>query len=151
MMRMLRNAAAAIAAIFVSAMLATQAFAGALNLNSNGVAIQGYDPVAYFTENMPVKGSGVHAASHDGAIYWFSNAENLKNFKAEPAKYIPAYGGYCAYGVSQGVKVPIDPNAFKVVDGRLYLNITPKVQKIWEKDIPGYITKADGNWGSLGS
>ncbi len=151
MTRMLKNAAAMIAATFAIAVLSAQAFAGALNLNSNGVAIQGYDPVAYFIENMPVKGSGVYAATHDGAIYWFSSSENLKTFKTDPMKYVPAYGGYCAYGVSQGVKVPIDPNSFKVVDGQLYLNITPKVQKIWEKDIPGYINKADQNWTSLGS
>ncbi len=151
MTRIARNAAATIAALFVSALLAIQAFAGALNLNSNGVAIQGYDPVAYFTENMPVKGSGVYVASHDGAVYWFSSAENQKAFKADPAKYVPAYGGFCAYGVAQGVKVPIDPTAFKIVDGQLYLNITHQVQKTWEKDIPGYISKANNNWLKLGS
>ncbi|MEX0343739.1 MAG: YHS domain-containing (seleno)protein [Rhizobiaceae bacterium] len=151
MTRNVRNAAAMIAALFVSALLATQAFAGALNLNSSGVAIQGYDPVAYFTENKPVKGSGVHVATHDGAIYWFSSADNQKAFKANPAKYVPAYGGFCAYGVAQGVKVKIDPTAFKIVDGQLYLNITHQIQKTWEKDIPGYISKADSNWKSLGS
>lgn len=151
MTNMIKNAAAMIAALFALTMLSAQAFAGALNLNSNGVAIKGYDPVAYFTESKPVKGSGVHAATHDGAVYWFSNADNLKTFKANPAKYVPAYGGYCAYGVAQGVKVPIDPTAFKIVGGQLYLNITHDVQKTWEKDIPGYITKADKNWTSLGS
>ncbi len=140
-----------IAAIVVSAMLATQAFAGALNLHSRGVASQGSDPVAYFTETMPVNGSGLHMTTHDGAVYWFSSAENQNTFKADPMKYVPAYGGYCAYGVAQGVKVPIDPNAFKIVDGQLYLNITPQIQRTWEKDIPGYITKANDNWTSLGS
>lgn len=151
MTSLLKNATAMMVAVFALAVLSVQAFAGALNLNSNGVAIMGYDPVAYFTESKPVKGSGVYVASHDGAIYWFSSAENQAAFKADPMKYVPAYGGYCAYGVSQGVKVPIDPNSFKIVDGKLYLNITPQVQQTWEKDIPGYITKADKNWTNLGS
>ncbi len=142
---------AMIAFLFGLVALNVQAFAGALNLNSSGVAIKGYDPVAYFTENMPVKGSGQHAAAHEGAVYWFSSAENKMTFEADPMKYIPAYGGYCAYGVAQGVKVPIDPTAFKIVDGQLYLNITQSVQKTWEKDIPGYITKANQNWTELGS
>lgn len=151
MIRMLKFAAGAFVALFAIASLSVQAFAGALNLNSNGVAIKGYDPVAYFTENKPVKGSGSFSAEHDGAIYWFASSNNLDTFKANPDKYVPAYGGFCAYGVAQGVKVPIDPNAFKVVNGKLYLNITTKIQRTWEKDIPGYITKADNNWTSLGS
>lgn len=151
MSRMLKNAAAMIAALIALAALSIPAVAGALNLNSNGVAIKGYDPVAYFTQSKPVKGSGVHAATHGGAVYWFSSAENLKTFKANPAKYVPAYGGFCAYGVAQGAKVPIDPTAFKVVNGKLYLNVTHNIQKRWEKDIPGYIKTANQKWKSLGS
>lgn len=126
------------------------AIAGSLNLNSSGVAIQGYDPVAYFDENAPVKGQAQYSAQHDGATYWFSSEANRDKFAASPAKYVPAYGGYCAYGVAQGAKVPIDPEAFKVVDGTLYLNINKNVQKTWEKDIPGYIETADKNWKTLG-
>jgi YHS domain-containing protein len=121
----------------------------ALNLNGDGVAIKGYDPVAYFTMNKPVKGSPSFMAKHDGATYWFANAEDQQAFAAQPARYVPQYGGYCAYGVAKGAKPDIDPTAFSVVDGKLYLNLSPDVQSRWLKDVPGYISSADQNWKSL--
>jgi YHS domain-containing protein len=121
----------------------------ALNLNGDGVAIKGYDPVAYFTMNKPVKGSPSFMAKHDGATYWFANTEDQQAFTAQPAKYVPQYGGYCAYGVAKGAKPDIDPTAFSVVDGKLYLNLSPDVQSRWLKDVPGYIKTADENWKSL--
>lgn len=132
--------------VFLLCLAIQGGFAGALNIDSSGVAMQGYDPVGYFYQSAPVKGSPEFSAEHDGATYWFSSMENLDTFKANPEMFVPAYGGYCAYGVSQGVKVPIDPEAFSVVDGKLYLNITKEVQKTWEQDIPGYIKKADRIW-----
>lgn len=135
--------------LFLTVTAVPAAFAAALNLNSSGVAIMGYDPVAYFKGDAPVKGDPGLTASHDGAVYWFSSEENRAEFVAMPARFVPAYGGYCAYGVSQGVKVPIDPEAFAVVDDTLYLNITKKVQRTWEKDIPGYIKMADEKWPAL--
>jgi YHS domain-containing protein len=121
----------------------------ALNVNGEGVAIKGYDPVAYFTMNKPVKGSPSFMAKHDGATYWFANTEDQQAFVAQPAKYVPQYGGYCAYGVAKGAKPDIDPAAFSVIDGKLYLNLNPDVQSRWLKDVPGYIKTADENWKSL--
>lgn len=122
----------------------------AQNLDADGVAIKGHDPVAYFTMSKPAKGSADFSARHDGATYWFANAEHQKAFNAQPAKYAPQYGGYCAYGVSKGAKPDIDPTAFSVVDGKLYLNLNPSIQERWAKDSSGYIRQADEKWKTLG-
>jgi len=123
--------------------------AGPVNLNAQGVAIHGHDPVAYFTMSKPVKGSPGLAASVGGATYWFASEAHLQAFKAEPARYLPQYGGYCAFGVAHGVKPDIDPSAFSVVGGKLYLNLDPGVRTRWIKDIPGYVKAADENWKTL--
>ena len=123
--------------------------AGPLNLNASGVAIHGYDPVAYFVDGKPVKGRPEYSATAQDATYWFSSEANLTAFKADPAKYEPQFGGYCAYGVAKGFKPEIDPTAFKIVDGKLYLNLSPAVQTRWREDIPGYITQATKNWSTL--
>lgn len=120
--------------------------AGPLNLDSRGVAIHGHDPVAYFVDGKPTKGRADMSASANGATYWFASETNRQAFKADPAKYEPQYGGYCAYGVAQGFKPDIDPNAFKVVDGKLFLNLSPAVQSRWLADVPGYIVRANENW-----
>jgi YHS domain-containing protein len=112
----------------------------------DGVAIKGTDPVAYFTENAPVQGSEEFAYEWQGATWHFSSAENRDKFAANPEQYAPQYGGYCAYAVSKGSTAPIDPGAWKIVDGKLYLNFDKSVQEKWEKDIPGYIEKANANW-----
>lgn len=112
----------------------------------SGVAIEGYDPVAYFTDGKPVEGSSDHSYDWMGAEWHFANADNLEKFKAEPEKYAPAYGGYCAWAVSQGYTAEIDPEAWKIVDGQLYLNYNKDIQTRWAKDIPGNIEKADRNW-----
>lgn len=115
-------------------------------LKGAGIAIHGFDPVAYFSEKKPVQGSAVHSLVHEGATYRFSTAGNMKTFKANPAKYLPAYGGYCAFGVSVGAKFDGDPRYWKIVDGRLYLNLNADIQQNWFKDIPGNIKKAEKNW-----
>lgn len=116
----------------------------------SGVAIGGTDPVAYFTQAKPVQGSAEFAAEFQGATWHFSSAENRETFLANPEKYAPAYGGYCAYALSLGTyKVETDPKAWSIVDGRLYLNKTPVVRSIWETDIPGNILKSEGNWATL--
>ena len=112
-------------------------------------AIKGHDPVAYFTQGGPAKGKSAHSHDWMGATWYFANAENMELFAAEPEKYAPQYGGYCAYAVSQGYTAKIDPDAWKIVDDKLYLNFSLKVQKIWEKDIPGYIASADVNWPTI--
>lgn len=111
-----------------------------------GVAILGYDSVAYFVDGKPVKGDPAYSAEYKGATWHFANAENRDRFAAAPETYAPAYGGYCAYGMAKGGKVPIDPNAWKVVDGTLYLNVNEKIQGWWEADIPGFIQQADATW-----
>jgi YHS domain-containing protein len=112
----------------------------------SGVAIKGYDPVAYFTMGRPVEGSRDYEYQWMGATWRFASAENRDVFAADPAKYAPQYGGYCAYAVSQGATADIDPAAWHIEGGKLYLNLSPQVQSIWLKDIPGYIAKADANW-----
>ncbi|MBP5856133.1 YHS domain-containing protein [Marivibrio halodurans] len=111
-----------------------------------GVAIEGTDPVAYFTESRPVEGSSDFSVEWNGAEWHFASAENRALFEADPEKYAPAYGGYCAWAVSQGKTAGIDPEAWKIVDDRLYLNYNESVQSTWEEDIPGNIRKADENW-----
>lgn len=111
-----------------------------------GYAVHGYDVVAYFTEGEPTPGKDEFTAEHEGATYRFASAENRDAFQADPAKYAPQYGGYCAFGTAQGRKFDGDPNAWKIVDGKLYLNLNKKVQDIWLKDVPGYVRGADHNW-----
>ncbi len=123
--------------------------AQAVNTDRAGVALNGYDPVAYFTEGRAVAGAPGITADHAGVRYRFATEAHRATFLADPARYLPAYGGYCAYGVAQGHKVTVDPEAFRVVDGRLYLNYSKGVQKKWLEDVPGNIRKADGNWETL--
>ncbi len=109
-------------------------------------AAGGYDVVAYHTEGQPVKGVKSHKIEWKGATWLFSNANNLKMFEEEPEKYAPQYGGYCAYAVAEGTLAKGDPKHWKIVDGRLYLNYNASIQEKWEKDIPGYLDSANGNW-----
>ena len=117
-----------------------------LNLDRSGVALQGYDPVSFFTEHKPVKGQDVLVATHNGATYHFASKENRELFKADPAKYEPAFGGYCAYGVSRGKLVEVDVDAFQIVDGRLLLQYSKGVRSDFNKDTKGNLSKADTNW-----
>lgn len=116
-----------------------------VNKDSDGVALKGYDPVAYFTESKPMKGLKEFEHQHNGARYRFASASNRDLFQASPEKYLPRYGGYCAWAVSQGHTANISPNAWKVVDGKLYLN-HPLAKGKFERDTPGAITRADQNW-----
>jgi YHS domain-containing protein len=115
----------------------------------NGLALDGYDPVAYFTEGNPTKGSAAFSHLWNDTQWHFSSQANLEAFKANPEQYAPQYGGFCAYGVSEDHKSPTDPNAWTLVDGKLYLNYSPKVKTLWSKDIPGRIQKANQLWPSL--
>ena len=117
-----------------------------MNYTHSMPGINGYDPVAYFTEGKPIKGNGWNVTEHDGVTYMFANKKNRKKFEADPQMYLPAYGGYCAYGVAVGKKFEIDPEAWKIESGKLYLNLDAEIQKKWLKDIPGYIQKANANW-----
>ena len=115
--------------------------------NWRGLAIKGYDPVAYHTDGKPAVGSDKYELEWKDAKWRFASAAHRDLFKADPDKYAPRYGGYCAWAVSQGYTASVDPqNAWKIVDGRLYLNYNVDVKKTWEQDIPGNIKKADANW-----
>lgn len=112
----------------------------------NGLPIGGYDPVAYFTEKKAVKGSPDLTAEHEGSTFYFASAAHRDEFTANPAKFAPQYGGYCAYGMAKGYKAAIDPDAFTIVGDKLYLNYSERVRAQWLSDVPGYIRKADANW-----
>jgi YHS domain-containing protein len=120
-----------------------------LNLDKAGLAIQGYDPVAFFTDGKPVKGKPEFPARHNGALYYFASKERRDLFKADPAKYEPSFGGYCAYGVSRNKLVEIDVEAFQIVDGRLLLQYSKNVRDHFNKDTKGNLTKANSNWPAL--
>lgn len=115
-------------------------------VGDNGLAIHGTDPVAYFTEGAAVTGSPEFTHDWGDATWQFASAENRDLFAANPQQYAPQYGGFCAWAVSQGYTASIDPNAWRIVEGRLYLNYSPGVQRRWERDIPGNISSADANW-----
>jgi YHS domain-containing protein len=120
-----------------------------LNLDKDGVAIQGFDPVAFFTDHKPVKGSDAFVRRYNGAVYFFASKEHLDLFKADPAKYEPAFGGYCAYGVSRKKLVEIDVDAFQIVDGRLLLQYSKGVRDDFNEDQKGNLAKAEQNWPAL--
>ena len=109
-------------------------------------AVQGYDVVTYHTDKRPLRGNGNYVANHDGATYLFSSKSNLETFEANPAKYVPAYNGYCAFGVSVGKKFIGDPEVWRVIDGRTYLNLDVGIQNTWLKDTSGRIETADNKW-----
>ena len=109
-------------------------------------AIRGYDPVAYFVENKPVKGSDEYILEHKGAKWMFSSQENLDAFQEDPDKYAPQYGGYCAYAIARGTTASSKPEYFTIADGKLYLNYSKSVYKRWNKKKKGYIEDANQNW-----
>jgi hypothetical protein len=117
-----------------------------VNTTADGIAIKGYDPVAYFTTQTPTPGLPSITAVVEGVTYRFATAANRDAFVAAPATYTPQYGGYCAMGMAGGRKFDIDPLAWRVEQGRLYLNKDPNTQRMWLRDVPGNIRKADERW-----
>jgi YHS domain-containing protein len=118
----------------------------AINVDNAGIALHGYDPVAYFTAGKPTTGDKQFSAKHDGATYYFASAANRSEFEKNPAKYAPGFGGFCAMGAALGKKLDGDPAYWRIVDGKLYLNVGAPAQKRWLEDIPGNLTKANANW-----
>ena len=114
--------------------------------STNDGAIKGYDPVAYFNQSEAVKGKSEFTTKWKEADWYFSSKENLEAFKADPEKYAPQFGGYCAFGVSKGALYKIEPDAWKIVDGKLYLNYNKSIQQKWEANQEDFITKAEANW-----
>jgi YHS domain-containing protein len=151
MMNRRKFAIAAVALPLMSA-LSVPALAGKPEIFTGlvkGKGAAGYDVVAYFTDGMPVEGKAEFSTQWKGATWQFASAEHLDKFKANPEMYAPQFGGYCAYGVAQGALVKGEPDLWKIVDGRLYLNYSSSVQSAWEKDIPGYIDTADKKWPTI--
>ncbi|CAH1669923.1 conserved hypothetical protein [Hyphomicrobiales bacterium] len=115
----------------------------------DGLAIRGYDPVAYFREGEPRPGKPEFSVRHGGATWRFASAEHKALFESDPERYLPAYGGFCAYGTSRGYLVKIEPEAWSIIDGRLYLNYDVSVRRTWLGRTKTYIARADGNWPRL--
>jgi hypothetical protein len=114
-----------------------------------GLAVHGYDVVAFFTNGAPMLGDDRFATVHENATYRFASQANLDAFQADPSRYAPAYGGFCAYGVSVGKKFDGDPRYWKIVDGRLYLNLNRDIQENWLEDVAGNIRKAENKWAEI--
>lgn len=120
-----------------------------INRDRSSLALKGYDPVAYFQQGRSVKGTSLFSYRWMDSTWHFASAESRDLFASDPQKYAPQYGAYCSWAVSRGYTADTDPDAWKIVDGKLYLNYSKSVQRKWETDIPGNIRKADGNWPSL--
>jgi YHS domain-containing protein len=119
------------------------------NVDKAGLALQGYDPVAYFTAGKPVKGSAEFTAAYKGATYQFASAEHRDTFNHSPAKYEPQFGGFCGYAASINKLAPIMPEYFQVLHDRLVLQHNEKAWKLWHEDVEGNLKKADANWPTL--
>lgn len=120
-----------------------------INVDRSGLAVQGYDVVAYFTDAKPVKGNSQFSSNFAGGTYHFVSAEHKAAFDKEPAKYAPQFGGYCAWAVSKNSLAKIEPDAFQIVGGRLLLQYDKSIRDKFNKDTAGNLTKADGNWPGL--
>ncbi|MEH6646100.1 YHS domain-containing (seleno)protein [Sulfitobacter sp.] len=150
--------AISIAAAATAIAIASASFAGEQFVDDTGFAVSGYDVVAYFSlpqnpvgqvQTAPVEGNKSITADYNGTTFAFSSEANREAFVADPEKYVPQYDGHCAYGVAKGGKVPGNPNLWRIIDDKLYLNITKNVVGFWEEDIPGNLTLSEGNWPSL--
>lgn len=136
------------------------AFAGEQYVHDTGFAVSGYDVVSYFDlqqseigvrQQSPLPGSTAITAEYNGSQFAFATDANRDRFLTDPTSFAPQYDGHCAFGVAQGGKVPGNPTLWRIVDGRLYLNITSNVVGFWEQDIPGNLIRSENNWGSLES
>ncbi len=120
-----------------------------VNVDKHGLALQGYDPVGYFTESRPVEGNPSFSATYKGALYHFASAKNRDAFRKNPAKYEPQFGGHCGFAASIDTISPISPHYWQIVNGRLVLQHNQKAWNLWTKDLKGNLAKADANWPHL--
>ena len=134
------------AALFTAICLMASGLSRADAPHDNVVGAGGYDLTSYFSQEKPQRGNGNHVAVVDGVSYLFASDENKKTFEASPAKFLPAYGGYCAYGASISKKFVADPDVYDIVDGKLYFNLDSKIRGLWSQDIPGRIKAGDTAW-----
>ena len=142
----MRSATRAATFLIIGLLFSAPALAVEPVYSADGAAIHGYDPVAYFTEEKPVKGDPAHSATYQGATWHFASAANRDTLTAAPEKYAPQYGGYCAWAVANNYTASTDPDAWSIRDGKLYLNYSKSVQSQWNEDIPGHISRGDRNW-----
>ncbi len=140
--RLMLAAAAAIALVTPMASFAD-------TVANSVIGARGYDLTSFFTSEKPAHGTGHHVATYDGVDYLFTSDENKKTFEANPEKYLPAFGGFCAFGASIGKKFVADPDVYDIVDNKLYFNLDTKIRAIWAKDIGGNIKKAESNWKTI--
>lgn len=140
---MMKNFKTVILSLFALMAFSTSSFA---EVATSNVAVSGYDLVSYHNAKRPLRGNGHFVAYRNGTTYMFASQENLDAFNADPEKYLPAYGGYCAFGVSVGKKFVGDPEVWRLVDGKLYLNLDANIQSLWLEDVPGRIKTANKNW-----
>ena len=148
----MRKLIAALALAFSTLFIASPAYADHAPVYTSllsRVAVSGYDTVAYFTIGRPTRGAAQFSTTYQGYEYRFASAENLAAFRAAPARYLPQYGGYCAWAISQGYTASADPTNWRIVDGKLYLNYNDEIQRRWEQDIPARIREANANWPSV--
>lgn len=146
-MKSLKSLLAIVATLLALAPMGAKADAPRDNIVGAG----GYDLTSYFTQEKPQRGNGHHVAVVDGVNYLFASDENKKKFEAEPAKFLPQYGGFCAFGASINKKFIADPDVYDIVDGKLYFNLDSKIRGLWSADIPGRIKAADSNWKTIAS
>jgi len=138
-------------AVAASLIISSLSFAADINVNTtvNDVDIHGYDAVSYFTQSKAVKGSQQYTATYKSAIYQFSSENNRNKFRMDPEMFAPQFGGFCAMGVALNKKLDSDPTAWKVVDGKLYLNLNHAVQKKWLSDVPTHLETANRVWSGI--
>lgn len=146
-MNIIKKALFAITALLAFA--STPSFAD--SATDNVIGAGGYDLTTYFSQEKPQRGNGHHVAVIDGVTYVFATDGNKKTFEANPVKFLPQFGGYCAYGVSVNKKFVADPEQFDIVDGKLYLNLDAKIRSIWLQNVSGRITDANANWKTIAS
>jgi len=142
----LKLALAALALAVPAATIAAPVAAPEISVAADTLAAGGYDVIAYFRDGRPVRGSALHQLRYKGATWRFASAESLGRFRADPAAYAPQFGGYCAWAVSQGYLAPGDPEQWKIVDGKLYLNFNARAKELWEADQADAIVRGHANW-----
>ena len=120
-----------------------------VNVDRHGVGLGGYDPVNFFTDSAAVMGDSTYRASYGGATYWFRSEAHRALFQATPEKYVPQFGGFCAYGVSKGHAVPIQIDTWQLINGRLTLNYDTSVQATFNQDVAGNLTRANASWPAI--
>ncbi|MEM1110133.1 MAG: YHS domain-containing (seleno)protein [Planctomycetota bacterium] len=145
------------AGVWATGSLTTPALAGdhghksgeAVNADKTGLALRGYDPVSYFKSDAPQQGNFQIAAEHHGSTYWFASEENKAAFEANPKKFLPQFGGYCAYGVAIGKKFSADPEVYVIENGKLYINLNPTIAEVFNGDLDKHIADAKGHWKNI--